>query len=513
LVKRAIISVSDKTGIIEFAKELSDMGVEIISTGGTAKTLIDAGIKVVSISDVTGFPECLDGRVKTLHPNIFAGILAMRDRKEHMDTLEELNINTIDMVVVNLYPFKETIEKDGVLLEEAIENIDIGGPSMLRAAAKNYKAVTVITDPADYGMILTQLKETGEVNEKTRFKLAAKVFNHTAHYDSLIANYLWEKADMEKYPQLLTLTFEKAQDLRYGENPHQQAAYYKDPLKTVGMLHNAEQLNGKELSYNNINDANAALELLKEFNEPACVAIKHANPCGVGIGENIFEAYKKAYEGDPVSIFGGIVAVNEEVDASTAEEMAKIFLEIIIAPSYSDDALKILKEKKNLRVLKLDSIKFRPEKAFELKRVSGGLLVQDSDYADFSIEDIKYVTVKKPTEEQMKDLLFAWKVVKHVKSNAIVIAKDGKTLGIGPGQTNRIWSAQMSIDRAGEQVKGAVMASDAFFPFSDVAEAAANAGLSAIIQPGGSIRDEDSIEACNKAGIAMIFTGMRHFKH
>ena len=343
--------------------------------------------------------------------------------------------------------------------------------------------------------------------------MAAKVFNHTAHYDSLIANYLWEKADMEKYPQLLTLTFEKAQDLRYGENPHQQAAYYKDPLKTVGMLHNAEQLNGKELSYNNINDANAALELLKEFNEPACVAIKHANPCGVGIGENIFEAYKKAYEGDPVSIFGGIVAVNEEVDASTAEEMAKIFLEIIIAPSYSDDALKILKEKKNLRVLKLDSIKFRPEKAFELKRVSGGLLVQDSDYADFSIEDIKYVTVKKPTEEQMKDLLFAWKVVKHVKSNAIVIAKDGKTLGIGPGQTNRIWSAQMSIDRAGEQVKGAVMASDAFFPFSDVAEAAANAGLSAIIQPGGSIRDEDSIEACNKAGIAMIFTGMRHFKH
>lgn len=513
MVKRAIISVSDKTGIIEFAKELSDMGVEIISTGGTAKTLIDAGIKVVSISDVTGFPECLDGRVKTLHPNIFAGILAMRDRKEHMDTLEELNINTIDMVVVNLYPFKETIEKDGVLLEEAIENIDIGGPSMLRAAAKNYKAVTVITDPADYGMILTQLKETGEVNEETRFKLAAKVFNHTAHYDSLIANYLWEKADMEKYPQLLTLTFEKAQDLRYGENPHQQAAYYKDPLKTVGMLHNAEQLNGKELSYNNINDANAALELLKEFNEPACVAIKHANPCGVGIGENIFEAYKKAYVGDPVSIFGGIVAVNEEVDASTAEEMAKIFLEIIIAPSYSDDALKILKEKKNLRVLKLDSIKFRPEKAFELKRVSGGLLVQDSDYADFSIEDIKYVTVKKPTEEQMKDLLFAWKVVKHVKSNAIVIAKDGKTLGIGPGQTNRIWSAQMSIDRAGEQVKGAVMASDAFFPFSDVAEAAANAGLSAIIQPGGSIRDEDSIEACNKAGIAMIFTGMRHFKH
>lgn len=513
MIKRAIISVSDKTGIIEFAKELNDMGVEIISTGGTAKALLDAGIKVTSISDVTGFPECLDGRVKTLHPNIFAGILAMRDKKEHMDTLEELNISTIDMVVVNLYPFKETIQKNGVLLEEAIENIDIGGPSMLRAAAKNYKSVTVITDPADYGIVLSQLKENGGVDEQTRFKLAAKVFNHTAHYDSLIANYLWEKAGLEKYPQLLTLTFEKVQDLRYGENPHQQAAYYKDPLRTVGMLHNAEQLNGKELSYNNINDANAALELLKEFREPACVAIKHANPCGVGIGSDIFEAYKKAYEADPVSIFGGIVAVNEEVDARTAEEMAKIFLEIIIAPSYSDDALKILKEKKNLRVLKLDGIKFRPEKAFELKRVSGGLLVQDSDYDDFSMEDIKYVTEKKPTEEQMKDLLFAWKVVKHVKSNAIVIAKDGKTLGIGPGQTNRIWSAQMSIERAGEHVKGAVMASDAFFPFSDVAEAAANAGISAIIQPGGSIRDQDSIDVCNKAGIAMIFTGMRHFKH
>ncbi|MGI5997114.1 MAG: bifunctional phosphoribosylaminoimidazolecarboxamide formyltransferase/IMP cyclohydrolase [Lutispora sp.] len=513
MIKRAIISVSDKTGIVDFAKKLYEKGVEIISTGGTAKALSDAGIKVIPISDVTGFPECLDGRVKTLHPNIFAGLLAMRDRQEHMETLKELNIDTIDMVVVNLYPFKKTIDKDGVLLEEAIENIDIGGPSMLRAAAKNYKDVAVITDPMDYDMVLTEINEYGTVTDKTRFKLAAKVFNHTAHYDALIANYLWNKADMEKYPQLLTLTFEKAQDLRYGENPHQGAAYYKDSLKTVGMLHNAEQLNGKELSYNNINDANAALELLKEFDEPACIAVKHANPCGVGVGADIFEAYMKAYEGDPVSIFGGIVAVNEEVDGRTAEELAKIFLEIIIAPSYSDEALEILKQKKNLRVLKLDSIKYRPEEAYELKRVSGGLLIQDSDYKDFSVDDINYVTEKKPDKEQMKDLLFAWKVVKHVKSNAIVIAKDGKTLGIGPGQTNRIWSAQMSIDRAGEQVNGAVMASDAFFPFADVAEAAANAGISAIIQPGGSIRDNDSIEACNKAGIAMIFTGMRHFKH
>jgi len=513
MIKRAIISVSDKTGIVDFAKKLYEKGVEIISTGGTAKALSDAGIKVIPISDVTGFPECLDGRVKTLHPNIFAGLLAMRDRQEHMETLKELNIDTIDMVVVNLYPFKKTIDKDGVLLEEAIENIDIGGPSMLRAAAKNYKDVAVITDPMDYDMVLTEIEEYGIVTDKTRFKLAAKVFNHTAHYDALIANYLWNKADMEKYPQLLTLTFEKVQDLRYGENPHQHAAYYRDPLKTVGMLHNAEQLNGKELSYNNINDANAALELLKEFDEPACIAVKHANPCGVGVGADIFEAYMKAYEGDPVSIFGGIVAVNEEVDGRTAEELAKIFLEIIIAPSYSDEALEILKQKKNLRVLKLDSIKYRPEEAYELKRVSGGLLIQDSDYKDFSVDDINYVTEKKPDKEQMKDLLFAWKVVKHVKSNAIVIAKDGKTLGIGPGQTNRIWSAQMSIDRAGEQVNGAVMASDAFFPFADVAEAAANAGISVIIQPGGSIRDNDSIEACNKAGIAMIFTGMRHFKH
>lgn len=513
MIKRAIISVSDKTGIVDFAKKLYEKGVEIISTGGTAKALSDAGIKVIPISDVTGFPECLDGRVKTLNSKIFAGLLAMRDRQDHMDTLKELSIDTIDMVVVNLYPFKKTIEKDGVLLEEAIENIDIGGPSMLRAAAKNYKDVAVITDPADYDMVLAEIKEYGTVKDKTKFKLAAKVFSHTAHYDALIANYLWNKADMEKYPQLLTLTFEKAQDLRYGENPHQGAAYYKDSLKTVGMLHNAEQLNGKELSYNNINDANAALELLKEFDEPACIAVKHANPCGVGVGADIFEAYMKAYEGDPVSIFGGIVAVNEEVDARTAEELSKIFLEIIIAPSYSDEALEILKQKKNLRVLKLDSIKYRPEEAYELKRVSGGLLIQDSDYKDFSIDDINYVTEKKPTEDQMKDLLFAWKVVKHVKSNAIVIAKDGKTLGIGPGQTNRIWSAQMSIDRAGEQVNGAVMASDAFFPFADVAEAAANAGISAIIQPGGSIRDNDSIEACNKAGIAMIFTGMRHFKH
>lgn len=513
MIKRALISVSDKTGIVDFAKKLNSLGVEIISTGGTAKALSNAGIKVISISDITGFPECLDGRVKTLHPKIHGGLLAIRDNSEHMKTLKELNIDTIDMVVVNLYPFKNTIEKEGCTLSEAIENIDIGGPSMLRAAAKNCKYVTVITDPADYERVLVEVEKNGDLSEKTKFELAAKVFSHTAHYDTLIASYLWEKAELPKYSELLTLTFEKVQDLRYGENPHQGAAYYKEPLKSKGMLHNAEQLNGKELSYNNINDANGALELLKEFKETACVAVKHANPCGVGLGENVYEAYMKAYKGDPVSIFGGIVAINKEVDAKTAEEMAKIFLEIVIAPNYTDEALEILKQKKNLRVLKLEDISYRPEKSAELKKVSGGLLVQDSDFEDFKMEDIKYVTKKRPEDEEMKDLLFAWKVVKHVKSNAIVVAKDGATLGVGPGQTNRIWSAEMSIDRAGEQTVGAVMASDAFFPFPDVVAAAAKADIRAIIQPGGSLKDQESIDLCNKEGIAMIFTGMRHFKH
>ncbi|MDD4378247.1 MAG: bifunctional phosphoribosylaminoimidazolecarboxamide formyltransferase/IMP cyclohydrolase [Eubacteriales bacterium] len=513
MIKRALISVSDKTGIVDFAKKLDNLGVKIISTGGTAKALSEAGIKVIPISDITGFPECLDGRVKTLHPKIHGGLLAIRDNTEHMNTLKELNIETIDMVVVNLYPFKKTIEKEGCLLSEAIENIDIGGPSMLRAAAKNSKYVTVISDPADYNRVIIEIEKNGDVSEKTKFELAAKVFSHTAHYDTLIANYLWEKAELPKYPELLTYTYEKVQDLRYGENPHQGAAFYKDACKSKGVLHNAVQLNGKELSFNNINDANGALELLKEFKEPACVAVKHANPCGVALGKDIYDAYIKAYEGDPISIFGGIVVVNGEVDAKTATEMVKIFLEIIIAPSYTDEALEILREKKNLRVLMLKDISYRPYKGIELKKVSGGLLVQDSDYEDFKMEDIKYVTNVKPNEEEIKDLIFAWKVVKHVKSNAIVIAKDGRTLGVGPGQTNRIWSAEMSITRAGEHSVGAVMASDAFFPFPDVVTAAANAGIRAIIQPGGSLKDQESIDMCNKKGIAMIFTGMRHFKH
>lgn len=513
MIKRALISVSDKAGIVDFAREIEKLGVEIISTGGTANALQEAGIKVTGIYEVTGFPECLDGRVKTLHPKIHAGLLAMRDNREHMNKLEELGIRTIDMVVVNLYPFRKTIEKDGVELAEAIENIDIGGPSMLRAAAKNYRFVTVVVDPADYETVLKEMKAEGDTTEATRFRLAAKVFSHTASYDALIGNYLWKKAQLPKYPDILTMTFEKAQGLRYGENPHQDAAYYREMKVPAGTIVGAVQLHGKELSFNNINDANAALETLKEFDEPAAVAIKHANPCGVGTGSTLYEAYLKAYEGDPVSIFGGIVALNREVDEKTAAEINKIFVEIVIAPSYSEQALNILKSKKNIRVMQLDDISAVTKDAVDIKKVGGGLLIQDVDWEDFKTEDIKYVTDRRPTEKEMQDMLFAWKVVKHVKSNAIVVAEDGATLGVGPGQTNRIWSAEMSLERSGDKVKGAVMASDAFFPFSDVVEVAAKAGVTAIIQPGGSIRDQESIDACNKYGIAMIFTGVRHFKH
>jgi phosphoribosylaminoimidazolecarboxamide formyltransferase / IMP cyclohydrolase len=513
MIKRAILSVSDKTGIIDFAKELVKLGVEIISTGGTAKTLEEAGIKVIGISEITGYPECLDGRVKTLHPNIHGGLLAVRDNEVHMSKLRELGIETIDIVVVNLYPFRKTIEKEGVELSEAIENIDIGGPSMLRAAAKNYKYVTVVVNPSDYQKVLEELNEKGNTTEATRFELAAKVFSHTASYDTLIGSYLWEKAGLPKYPETVTMTFEKMQDLRYGENPHQAAAYYREMKAVSGSIATAVQLHGKELSFNNINDANAALETLKEFDEPAAVAVKHANPCGVGVGNSLYEAYIKAYEGDPISIFGGIIALNREVDASTASEVGKIFVEIVIAPAYSEEALNILMSKKNIRIMQLEDICGKPVTDIDFKKVGGGLLMQDADWQDFDMADIKNVTDKRPTENEMQDMLFAWKVVKHVKSNAIVVAKDGRTLGIGPGQTNRIWSANMSLERSGEKARGAVIASDAFFPFGDVVEVAAKAGISAIIQPGGSLRDQESIDECNKNNISMIFTGMRHFKH
>lgn len=519
MVKRALISVSDKTGIVEFAQKLNDLGVSIISTGGTFKVLKEAGIPVINISDVTGFPECLDGRVKTLHPNIHAGLLAMRSNPEHMKQVEELNVELIDMVVVNLYPFKQTIMKPDVTLADAIENIDIGGPTMLRAAAKNYQDVSVVIDPTDYEQVLSEIKEIGAVSVKTNFYLAAKVFNHTAYYDTMIANYLRDKAGLPKYPDKISMTFEKVQDMRYGENPHQSAAFYKEVGNSDGMLSGIEQLHGKELSFNNINDLHGALELLKEFDEePTVVACKHSNPCGVASGKDIHEAYVRAYNTDPVSIFGGILCANRKIDKATAEEISKIFLEIVLAPDFDDDALEVLEQKKNIRLLKLkDVMKKQPETAYDVKKVSGGILIQDID-SKLLGDELKVVTDRKPTEKEMEDLLFTWKVVKFTKSNGIAIGKDKQSVGIGPGQVNRIWATEQAIDHGTKQlgadvVKGAVLASDAFFPFDDCVEAAHKAGITAIIQPGGSKRDQDSIDACNKYGIAMVFTGMRHFRH
>ena len=518
-MKRALISVSDKTGIIEFAKELTSLGWEIISTGGTHKALENAGLKVTGISDVTGFPECLDGRVKTLHPNIHAGVLAIRSNEEHMKQLEELNVQTIDMVVVNLYPFKQTVLKEGVAHEEVVENIDIGGPTMIRAAAKNYQDVAVIVDPADYVKVIDELKAEGEVSLATKTYLCAKVFIHTSNYDTLIATYMKKYAGIEGFTDTLTLTYEKVQEMRYGENPHQKAAFYKEVGNTKGMLTNAKQLHGKELSFNNINDTNGALELLKEYEEPTVVACKHANPCGVASADTIYEAYVKAYTSDPVSIFGGIIVANREVDKATAEEINKIFVEIVVAPSFSEDALAVLTQKKNIRLMELEDILVKqPKDALDMKKVSGGLLVQTVDTELFNPEDLKVVTKKAPTEKEMEDLIFAMKMVKFVKSNGIAIAKDKRSIGIGPGQVNRIWACQQAIDHGVTQlgedsVKGASLASDAFFPFPDCVEECAKAGITAIVTPGGSLNDQASIDACDKYGIAMVFTGMRHFKH
>ncbi len=515
---RALISVSDKTGIVEFAKDLVGLGVEIVSTGGTAAKLTEAGIDVIGISEVTGFPECLDGRVKTLDPHIHAGILAMRSNGEHMKQIADLNVTPIDIVVVNLYPFKATILKEGVEREEAIENIDIGGPTMLRSAAKNYQDVSVIIDPADYAVVLKELSEKGKVSVDTNFYLSSKVFEHTSSYDTMIADYMRKQRGEHELPETITMTYEKVQDMRYGENPHQKAAFYKEIGNTKGFLTNAVQLHGKELSFNNINDTNGALELSKEFTEPTVVACKHANPCGVGSGADIYEAYMKAYTSDPKSIFGGIIVANREVDGKTAEEINKIFIEIVVAPSYTKEALDILMKKKNIRVLELKNIEVKQaETAYDLKKVSGGLLVQTVDSKLFGGE-LELVTDRKPTKEELADLEFAWKIVKYAKSNGIAIGKNTQSLGVGPGQVNRIWAANQAIDHAVEALgadvlKGAALASDAFFPFSDVVEAAAAAGIKCIIQPGGSVRDQESIDACNKYGIAMVFTGMRHFRH
>ncbi len=508
--KRAIISVSDKSGIIEFARGLEELGFEIVSTGGTEKALKDAGLDVISISDVTNFPECLDGRLKTLHPNVHGGLLAMRNNEKHMQQLEQLGINTIDVAVINLYPFRQTISKPGVTLEEAIENINIGGPTMLRAAAKNWKDVLVVTDPDDYSAVLGSLA-SGQYDRQLHFRLAAKVFEHTAHYDAMIAEYM-RKQFTDEMPQLLTVTYEKVQELRYGENSHQKATFYREPFYKEGAIAFAKQLHGKELSYNNIGDADAAIDIVREFSIPAAVAVKHANPCGVATGETIYQAYTKAYESDPVSIYGGIVALNRQCDKATAEELAKIFLEIIIAPSFTDEAMEILTMKKNIRLMELPGIDTPKSNDLVLKKVSGGLLVQDCDNI-IGDEDLKVVTDRAPTEDELKALAFGWRVVKHTKSNAIVLTGDSQTYGIGPGQTNRITALELAIKYAGDKASGSCMASDAFFPFADCVEAAHQAGITAIIQPGGSIRDQESIDACNKYGIAMVFTGIRHFKH
>lgn len=513
MIKRALISVSDKTGIVEFAKKLKKLGVEIISTGGTARKLKESGIEVTKVSDITGFPECLDGRVKTLHPVIHGGILAVRDNEDHMVQLKELNIKPIDLLVINLYPFKETISKENVEFDEAIENIDIGGPTMLRSAAKNFKYVTVVTDPVDYDRVITELNENDEVSYETKYELALKVFEHTCHYDTLISGYLRDRLHGKEFPDSLTLTYEKVNDLRYGENPHQKAAFYKEVGKNEGSLVNAIKLHGKELSFNNINDTNGALDLLKEYEEPTVIGVKHTNACGVGSGYDIYDAYMKAYESDPKSIFGGIIAANRSIDYRTAEEINKIFVEIVIAPDFDEDALEILKSKKNIRILKLENIDKKQSKdAMNIKKVNGGILLQNVDNELYK-DELQVVTERIPTDKEMEDLKFAWKVCKHIKSNGIVLAKNKQTVGIGPGQVNRIWAVENSIKQAVVEVKGSVMASDAYFPFPDSVEAAAKAGITAIIQPGGSIRDPKSIDAANKYGIAMVFTGMRHFKH
>lgn len=510
--KRVLISVSDKTGIVELAKELVGFGYEIISTGGTMKALKDAGLDVIGISEITGFPECLDGRVKTLHPNVHAGLLAMRSNEEHMKQLEELNINTIDMVVVNLYPFKKTIENPDVDLQTAIENIDIGGPTMIRAAAKNYQDVVVMVDPADYDKVLSELRE-GEVSLETKFYLMYKVYQHTAVYDSMISTYLRKKVGIE-FPEQIAFCYEKCQDLRYGENPKQNAVFYKEVFPMQGSLPLAKQIHGKELSYNNINDANGAIALLKEFAEPTIVASKHSNPCGVASAETISEAYRKAYEADPVSIFGGIIASNREIDKATAEQISQIFIEIVVAPSFSDEAIEILTKKKNIRLLVLSDVSAKiTSDEFDMKKVLGGLLVQEYDTCLIDDDKWQVVTKKAPTDKEIEDMYFAMAVVKHAKSNAIAIAKDKTSLAIGVGQTNRIWSTQEAIEHSNFSTEGSVLASDAFFPFNDCVEEAHKAGITAIVQPGGSIRDKESVDLCDKYGIAMVFTGDRHFKH
>lgn len=511
--KRALISVSDKTGLVAFAKGIVAAGLEIISTGGTKKALDEAGVPSLAIEEVTGFPEMMDGRVKTLHPKIHGGLLGRRDLDSHMVAMRSHGITEIDLVVVNLYPFKETIEKPDVTEAEAIENIDIGGPSMLRSGAKNFASVAVVVDPADYELVLTEL-QAGGTTLGTRKYLAAKVFRHTAAYDALIAGYL-TAATGDSQPEKMTLTYELKQSLRYGENSHQQAAFYQDALPVSYSIAQAKQLHGKELSYNNIKDADAALRIAREFEAPTVVALKHMNPCGIGTGDTIEAAYDFAYAADPVSIFGGILVANRTIDLATAEKMHQLFLEIIIAPDFTEEAFAVLSKKKNLRLMTLDFSQKDQSTNNETVSVLGGLLVQEQDVVKEDPANWQVVTKRQPTEAELAAMAFAWKAVKHVKSNAIVLANEHQTLGIGAGQMNRVGSVKIAIDQAeaAEMMDGAVLASDAFFPMADSVEYAAAHGIKAIVQPGGSIKDQLSIEAADAAGIAMVFTDLRHFRH
>ncbi|MGM9815237.1 MAG: bifunctional phosphoribosylaminoimidazolecarboxamide formyltransferase/IMP cyclohydrolase [Candidatus Aphodosoma sp.] len=508
---RALVSVSDKAGLVPFVNSLVSLGWEIIATGGTMKLLQENGIKVINISEVTGFPEICDGRVKTLHPKVHGGLLARRDDESHLKALKDNNIEFIDMVCVNLYPFRQTISKSDVTMDDAIENIDIGGPSMLRSAAKNYKDVTVVCDPDDYNTIIDEIKANGNTTLDTRLKLSAKAYTHTAEYDMCIATYMRKQANLN---EKLFLEYDLVQNLRYGENPHQQAKFYRTADDMPFSLGCAKQLHGKELSYNNIQDADAALAIVREFNVPFCVGLKHMNPCGAAIGKDVVDAWTKAYEADKVSIFGGIVATNCEITLEVAQLMKPIFLEIIMAPKFSKEAFELLSTKKNLRLIEVPMYKM-PYTPMQYKSVCGGLLAQDMDLNTAVVVDDMTVTKKHASEAELDDLNFGLRIVKHVKSNAIVIVKNGQTLGVGAGQMNRIGSAEIALKQAhANGVKeNLVMASDAFFPFDDCVTLANDMGVTAIVQPGGSVRDEDSIKKADECGIAMLFSGMRHFKH
>jgi len=514
-IQRALISVSDKTGILEFAKELHNSGIEILSTGGTAELLRKDGVPVIQVSDYTGFPEMMDGRIKTLHPRVHGGILARRDVPEHLQAMEEHGIRPIDLVVINLYPFEQTVAKKGSTLEEAIENIDIGGPAMVRSSAKNYKDVTIIVDPENYGKVLKEIKK-GSVSLETRKRLSRDAFAHTARYDSLIADFLsnqWGE-DEASFPLFLNQPYTKIQDLRYGENPHQSAALYKESQPLPSHIVSAEQLQGKELSFNNYIDLNAAWELVCELGSGAVVIIKHTNPCGVAVGEDQLKTFIIAREVDPVSAFGGILGFNQPVTALVAEEILKNFVEAVVAPGFDTDAIKLFSKKKNIRLMQMPSVDFQSkDNRFDLKKIGGGLLAQSPDAISFIEGQLKVASKRKPNAREMEDMKFAWLVAKHVKSNAIIYAKDKEILGIGAGQMSRVDSARVAVEKAHKSLSGAVMASDAFFPFRDSVDEAAKNGITAIISPGGSIRDEEVLQAANEHNIAMVFTGIRHFKH